>query len=106
MVEVHNHPQPTQLEHLVYAPRLRIELMNECDHAAVPTIVKGAVTQTMAEGGEGSDLCVHCPACCQPVDVRVWHALSGEWYLRLRERFAAARAWMFHYRGGAWVTDW
>ena len=106
MVELHSHRQPTQLEHLVYAPRLGIELMNECDHAAVPTLVKGAVTQTMAEGRDGRDLCVHCPTCCLPVDVRVWHALSGEWYLRLRERFAAARAWMFHYHGGAWITDW
>jgi hypothetical protein len=77
--------------------------MNECDHAQVVAGLLPPAAETTHP--QTSDLCLRCPRCSRMVDVRFWRPESGDWYLRLRDRFAAAHMSLLRYSGTTWVTD-
>jgi hypothetical protein len=98
-------PDQVAGDHLAYAPRFGIELMNECDHAPIAAGIKPPVTRAIADVAKAGDLCVRCTRCSRTVDVRFWRPESGDWYLRLRDRFAAGHMSLFRFSSGTWVTD-
>ena len=105
MAELHNRRQPTGNDYRMYAPRIGIDLMQECDHAAVPSAVKTSVTCMISKGGDAHDLSIPCPGCDDRVDLRLWRSLNGEWYLRVRDRFAAGHVLLFRRQGNTWISD-
>lgn len=105
MTDLRRELEPVPADHQAYAPRFGIELMNLCDHVAVAAGIELPVTQAMADEADAGDLCVRCPRCSRAVDVRFWRPESGDWYLRLRDRFAAGHMSIFRYAAGMWVTD-
>lgn len=97
--------EPVSGNHLVYAPRFGIELMNECDHAVVTAELTPTTALATAADAEIPCSCVRCPRCSRTVTVRFWRPASGGWYLRLRDSFAAGRMSIFRYTGHGWATD-
>lgn len=88
-----------------YAPRFGVELVRECTHEAITTTVEPPFKQANPSGMGALRLRECCSACYREVDVRIWLPEAGEWYLRLQERLAAGRTWIFRWTGDTWVAD-
>ncbi len=104
MVETWRRLQEEFADRGFYGPYLRAGVVQECDHPGVPTTVEPAFKQAITDGVRSMKLRVFCPDCSWELDVRFWQAEAGEWHVRLQERLAARRMWIFRCERERWIA--
>lgn len=80
----------------------RPDLLYECTHAGLVPAIEPSLHNVWADGMRAFTLQTACPDCWLEISVRLFRPEAGGWYLKMQERLAAGRTWMFRYEGQTW----